>query len=67
LRSPSQSTASPPASSICIISDVPDRGSPETIVIIYILQRNNIGKKNGVRRHQTHKSFTAYFKLPCAG
>ena len=34
LRSPSERTGIPPASSICIISDVPDRGSPETIVII---------------------------------
>jgi hypothetical protein len=25
----------PPAASICIISEVPERGSPETIVIIF--------------------------------
>src|ERR1700719_3401178 len=45
LRSPSESTGSPPASSICIISDVPERGSPETIVIICILQRNTLASR----------------------
>ena len=34
----SERTGSPPASSICIIKDVPDRGSPETMVIISAFQ-----------------------------
>jgi hypothetical protein len=33
-RSPSESGVSPPATSICIINEVPERGNPETIVII---------------------------------
>jgi hypothetical protein len=43
LRSPSERTGSPPASSICIISEVPDRGSPETMVIIRAFQKQNSG------------------------
>jgi hypothetical protein len=38
LRSPSDSTGSPPAASICIIKEVPDRGSPETMVIMIPFQ-----------------------------
>lgn len=33
-RSPSERMGMPPAASICIISEVPERGSPETIVIM---------------------------------
>ena len=33
-RSPSERIGMPPAASICIISDVPERGKPETIVIM---------------------------------
>ena len=35
LRSPSDRGDMPPATSICIIKDVPERGSPETMVIIF--------------------------------
>jgi hypothetical protein len=34
VRSPSESGVIPPATSICIIREVPERGRPETIVIM---------------------------------
>ena len=34
-RSESARIVIPPAASICIMSDVPERGSPETMVIIW--------------------------------
>jgi hypothetical protein len=42
LRSPSERIFNPPASSICIIRDVPERGNPETIVIIIAFQEAKI-------------------------
>ena len=41
LSRPSERTGSPPASNICIISDVPLRGRPETIVIISPFEEPN--------------------------
>ena len=50
LRYPSERTGSPPASSICIISDVPERGSPETIVIISAFQEMEIAEAGSTLR-----------------
>ncbi len=42
-RSPSARTGIPPAASICIIKDVPERGRPETIEIM-ALEENIVGQ-----------------------
>ena len=50
-RTPSVTSGRPPAASICIIIDVPERGRPET---------TTIGGRSGSRRHSVRTTWSCY-------
>src|SRR5215468_9378761 len=58
LRSPSERIDSPPAASICIMREVPERGKPETIVIISAFEEID-GHRMAPPHHRGHADFPA--------